>query len=110
MTIFDVGSELTVQTVAEVAPRLQGELAGGYPVTVDLSAADSIDVAGVQLLLSARRSAEAAGGDLKLADPCHPPLTAVLKRMGILDADGMPQSTDAAFWAPDANLSECEES
>lgn len=62
--------ELTVFRAAEIAPLLDTD---PPPAAVDLSGVTEIDTAGLQLLLRARRRAQAAGRDLLL----HQPSTAV---------------------------------
>ena len=62
--------ELTIYRAAELAPSLNAALAEtpeGAAFEIDLSEVSEMDCAGVQLLMAARKSALAAGRELRLA-------------------------------------------
>jgi len=58
--------ELTIYRAAELKPLLLQWPAGEGAVEIDLFGVDEIDTAGVQLLLLARREAQALGRALRL--------------------------------------------
>lgn len=69
-TVISVRGEIDLYT----APRLQSELTnalnGGHPrLIVDMSAVEFCDSTGINVLLSAHRSARENGGELQLAGP-----------------------------------------
>jgi anti-anti-sigma regulatory factor len=63
--VLQLGSSLSIREVAECALQLQGLLAKG-PTDVDASRLESIDTAGIQLLLAAAAAAQRRGFKLKL--------------------------------------------
>ena len=73
---------LTVRTIAAVRSRLMEFLASPGPIRVDATAADSIDLSFIQLLLAARHSAQAAGRQFQLASPASGALRIALDQGG----------------------------
>lgn len=69
---FKGGQELSVHTVAKLAPRLLDMARSRAELQVDLSEVSRCDTAGLQLLLLARREAAESGTRLSLRDasPC----------------------------------------
>lgn len=63
--VLQLGASLSIREVSECALHLKGMLASG-PTVVDASLLESIDTAGVQLLLAAAASAQRRGYRLKL--------------------------------------------
>lgn len=53
---LQLGSEWTIPYAAEIHTQLLGALQRGEPLSLDLSAVESIDSAGIQLLLATRAS------------------------------------------------------
>jgi anti-anti-sigma regulatory factor len=64
-SVLQLGPSLSIREVGEYASRLKSMLAGGATV-VDASALETIDTAGIQLLLAAAASAQDRGFKLKL--------------------------------------------
>ncbi len=64
--VLHIEGELTIFRAAELKPQI---LATPLPAAIDLSGVTEIDTAGVQLLLLARRTAQAAQQALQLAVP-----------------------------------------
>jgi len=61
--------ELTIYRAAELAAVLKAALAEapeGEPFVIDLAGVSEMDSAGAQLLMAARKSAQAAGRELRL--------------------------------------------
>ncbi|HEX8986567.1 MAG TPA: STAS domain-containing protein [Rhodocyclaceae bacterium] len=61
--------ELTVQSAAATRERLLAALAGSDVLELDLGGVAEFDSAGLQLLLAARKSAQAAGKRMRLFRP-----------------------------------------
>ena len=67
---FRIEGELTIYRAAELAAALKAALAGvaaGSALEMDLSGVTEMDSAGVQLLMSAKRSADESGRALRMA-------------------------------------------
>lgn len=69
---FKGGHELSVHTVAKLAPRLLDLARSRAELRVDLSEVERCDTAGLQLLLLARREAAQHGTRLRYAAPSTP--------------------------------------
>lgn len=93
MTVTTIAftGEQTIRTVAEAADRLKEVLAGGGAVEIDCGAVTEADLAFVQVLLAARKSAARLGIGLSLAAPADGPLLACLKTGGLL-------ASEPGFW------------
>lgn len=66
----------------EILGALQEALAAHRPVLLDLSAVTGIDLAGLQLICSAHRTAVATGTGFSLSTPLSPLLTARAREAG----------------------------
>ena len=88
----------TIRNVAELHKTLQSALASGGDLSIDLPGDAEADISFVQLLISARVSARAAGNDIRLKNAASGPLLDVLERGGFLAAD------DTGFWSEGASL------
>jgi anti-sigma B factor antagonist len=64
--------ELTIYRAAELKPLLLDAVAEHAALEIDLSAVSEIDSAGVQLLMLAKRQAQALGRELRLAGHSAP--------------------------------------
>lgn len=91
-TIEFVG-ELTIRTVDTSRERLIESLNGLPPVRVHVADDATIDLAFVQLIESARRTAREVGADFALAAPAAGQLRETLERGGFLAAPH-----DQEFW------------
>lgn len=76
-----IGGEWTISHATALHEQLRDALAAGQ-LHWDLSAVTECDSAGVQLLLAARRSAQAQGAPL-LIDPASPAVHSSLQRYGL---------------------------
>jgi anti-anti-sigma regulatory factor len=85
---------VTVRTIAAFRSTLLNALTEHRSVRVDCSAAESVDLSLIQLLLSARLSAHRQGKRLKLAAPADGVLRATLEQGGF-----MPPSGADPFWS-----------
>lgn len=68
-TLVRLDGELTIYRAAEVCGTLRAALANPIDLQIDLSAVSEIDSAGVQLLLSAQKTASLAGRSVFLVAP-----------------------------------------
>lgn len=78
MTMIPLPGHFDTRAAGELMPTLRVALSegGGDPVMLDGSPVERIGLAGLQLLLSARRAADAAGRDFILSPVSQPLLTA----------------------------------
>ncbi|MTW14434.1 STAS domain-containing protein [Pseudoduganella eburnea] len=67
MALLFIEGDLTIRRVQEMKDVLLARLAQSQALEVDLAGVTDIDTAGVQLLLMARRAAQASGKDLRLS-------------------------------------------
>lgn len=88
---------LTVRCIGAARAALLEALAAHTALSVDCSAVESADLSLVQLLLSARLSANQAGKPFTLAAPAAGALRAALEQGGFLPATGADP-----LWAGDA--------
>jgi anti-anti-sigma regulatory factor len=86
---------LTLSTVAADKERILSSLSDGASVVIDLAAATEVDIAFIQLIEVARRSAPQLGASLSLASPAPGPVRDVLERGGFI-AGGDPELL--TFW------------
>lgn len=75
--------EMTIQFADEIRTKLADALEHHAIIEVNCTDATDMDVSFVQLLLAARKSALAKGGDVRLASPGSPLLSTTLTRGGI---------------------------
>ena len=88
----------TIRTIAGLHDEIQALLQSHDRIVIDCSPLTEADLSLVQLLLSARRSAMAAGKSLALGAPASGVLHEVLRRGGLLAAQDGLADDDAAFW------------
>jgi ABC-type transporter Mla MlaB component len=82
-----VSEELTISTVVEEKVRVMGALDRGEDLEVDGRAVREVDVAGLQVLLAAKREAEARGKAFRLTTAmCSESLTHALALAALGDA------------------------
>jgi anti-anti-sigma regulatory factor len=73
-------------------------LAGPAPLAIDCSGILEVDLAIVQLLAAAHKTAGALGKPLRLIAPDDGPLAALLRQAGFVGADGRPLTPEGPFW------------
>jgi anti-anti-sigma factor len=66
---FHVAGEMTIYTALDLKPRLLGALAGCTTLEVHGSDVTEVDSSGLQLLLLAKREAQAAGKQIQVLSP-----------------------------------------
>lgn len=75
-TLLFIEGDLTIRRAQEMKDVILARLAQAQALEVDLAGVTEIDTAGVQLLLLARRAAQASGKELRLV--AHSPAVASL--------------------------------
>lgn len=63
-----VGGEMVIRCIADLKPQIVGPLSDCDQAEIDLGGVAEIDSAGLQLLLLAKREAEARGAELRLVN------------------------------------------
>ncbi|WP_084545028.1 STAS domain-containing protein [Derxia gummosa] len=107
---LDIEGELTIYVVHELKDRLLAAFPPDGHLRLDLTRVAEADGAGLQLLLSAEREAEARGGRLIVAgaSPVVREMLALANRADLIDDDapaaGTPAGADADAPAPTAAL------
>lgn len=91
-----LGGPLTVRVAKPLRARIMDALRQFPTVTIDCSGAAEVDLSFIQLMLSARKSAQASGKTLSLAQPADGPLREALMQAGLLSNN--PPAADQAFW------------
>jgi anti-anti-sigma regulatory factor len=91
-------SSLTIREAEQIHACLLQAVRYQQTVVVDCSAATEIDLSFIQLVLSARKSARAAGKNLCVVPPPDGLLADVLRRAGLLGAPEAAPSADQLFW------------
>jgi hypothetical protein len=89
---------LTVRDAGRIHARLLQAVREQQKVVVDCSDATEIDLAFVQLVFAARKSATSAGRELSVIPPAGGLLADVLRRAGLLGGADTPLSADHDFW------------
>ena len=79
----NVAGRLTVWGAGDLKDLLLSEVDRGTDLVIQLAANDEIDVAGVQALMAARRSAKLRGQNVSLPEPLPKSMQDWLKRAGI---------------------------
>src|SRR5579884_1049528 len=77
--------ELTIRGIEQIHGLLQDALAESACVEIDCRGASEIDLSFIQLVLAARKSAEATGKTIILVEPPAEILLETLSRAGFLD-------------------------
>ena len=87
-----------LRAAQDIAATLRQALAAHDSVAIATAAMTSADMTTIQLLLAARKQAQAAGKSLALAAPPTGVLHDLLMATGCLGAQGQPLAADGDFW------------
>ena len=68
--VLKLGASLTLANAGEIRETLVAAVAGGDKITVDASAVEEVDLAGLQLICAAHRAAAHGGRALEIAGRC----------------------------------------
>jgi anti-anti-sigma regulatory factor len=90
---------LGLRDAKRVHELLKNAVGGFRAVEIDVSAVEGIDISIIQLIASARKSAEQRQRMVTLSGSPAEAFTATLVKVGLLGSDGACRSTDEAFWA-----------
>jgi ABC-type transporter Mla MlaB component len=97
IALVQLDGPLSVRSIAETRAILLEALANHDTVQVDCSAAESVDLSVIQLLLAARRGAGEDGKKLTMAAPATGVLRVALEQGGFL-----PPTGGDPFWTAEA--------
>jgi ABC-type transporter Mla MlaB component len=89
---------LTVRTATQTHASLIEAIRSTPSVRIDCGAATEMDLSFIQLVLAARKSAEAAGKSLTLAAPASGVLLDRLSQAGLVASADAPPVPGQAFW------------
>jgi anti-anti-sigma regulatory factor len=95
---LSLAEAVTIRDMPLLHARLRDALAAHPTVTIDCTAVTDVDLTFLQLVLSARKSAGAAGKSVAIIPPKGEVLTDILMRAGLLCAVGDPHSEEQSFW------------
>lgn len=87
-------SELTIGSIAELRAALLAAFEQGDLISIDVEPEARADIAGAQLMLSAKSYAELKGKSVRLTRPADGNLRDVLDKAGFLAGD----ADERAFW------------
>ncbi|MEI6986380.1 MAG: STAS domain-containing protein [Rhodospirillaceae bacterium] len=95
-----LSGSLTINEAETVRDKLAQGLAGVRRLTLDTAGLDAVDVAGLQLLIATRRSAELSGRTVRLAAVPGGALLAALVAAGFCGAGDVvrPEVGQDGFW------------
>lgn len=93
---------LGLRDVGQLAEQLRDALAKHKSVRIATKDLTGIDISVLQLVVSARKTAEATGVSLALAEPAGGALRDLLIKTGFLDADGGKLTAEGGFWTEPA--------
>jgi anti-anti-sigma regulatory factor len=89
---------LSLRDARRLHGLLQDAISASREVQVDLREVSAVDVSIIQLIASARKSAEQRGRKLTLVTGSSGAFEATLAKAGFLGGDGTCRNTDEAFW------------
>jgi hypothetical protein len=98
--VVKISGDAGLRTAQDIAATLREALAKHDKVTIATEAISGADITTIQLLLAARKQAQASGKSLSLAAPPTGALRDLLIQTGCLGADGQPLTQDGDFWTP----------
>jgi anti-anti-sigma regulatory factor len=90
--------DLDLRRARDIRALLQDALIDRAAVEIDVSGLTGIDVGVLQLLISARKSAEQHGMKLSLDARSSTALQAALVSAGLVGPDGKARTPEEAFW------------
>ncbi|HET8997598.1 MAG TPA: STAS domain-containing protein [Acetobacteraceae bacterium] len=94
---IDLHGALDIRTIGGLHTELMQALSLHTTVHINSSNLESADISMIQLLIAARRSAQASGREILLHSPPAPALENVLSRGGFVQAEG--EAERDPFWS-----------
>lgn len=99
MTQIALGDDLTIRSAEAIRARLAGALSSSSEdLVVDCRDGQAVDVTVLQLLLSAKKTADAQGRRFSLSSPAQGALLDALRRGGFLAESGGEAEGNDKFW------------
>ncbi len=95
---ISISGPLTIEFAGQLHEVLSGELKGDKSVSLDLSEVSMVDVAGLQLLCSAHKSAMTSGCDITL-DRTTDDFLDQVHRSGFIHYRGCPEEFEPCLWS-----------
>jgi len=93
-----LGGQLTVRDIKLIHARIAAALRQYPAVTLDCGGANAVDLSFIQLVISARKSAEAAGKTLALAQGAQGVLRTALMQAGMIAPADEAPAPGQEFW------------
>jgi ABC-type transporter Mla MlaB component len=93
-----LSGDLSLRSIAELHAKLTQAFAAHDAVAIGTDAVESIDVASVQLLVSATKTAAAQGRTLTVTAAANGPVARTLIAAGFFAADGSPKLPTLSTW------------
>lgn len=93
-----LSGDLSLRSISELHARLTEAIAAHDAVAIGTDAVDSIDVAALQLLVSATRTATAQGRTLTVSAAEGSAVARTLVAAGFFAADGTPKVATLSTW------------
>lgn len=95
-----ISGDAGLRAAQALLQTLRDAVTGHQAVVVAIDGISAADVTTIQLLLAAKKLADASGHALALAAAPTGPLRDVLIQLGVLDAAGAALTPEASFWIP----------
>ena len=96
--VLEISGDAGLRAAQDIAGSLRQALAGHDRVAIATEAITTADITTIQLLLAARKQAQASGKSLSLAAPPAGALRELLINVGCLDPEGRALGADGDFW------------
>lgn len=96
--LVEISGNAGLRSAQDIVRQLHDALATHDTVTVATDAITVADVTTIQVLLSARKQAQASHTSLSLATPARGVLRDLLIATGCLSVEGQPLTPEAEFW------------
>jgi ABC-type transporter Mla MlaB component len=93
-----LSGDLSLRTIADLHAELQRAVAAHDAITVSTGSVDSIDIAAIQLLVSAARTAAAAEKVLTVTAAADSAFGRALVGAGLFSGDGRPLVATLSHW------------
>jgi ABC-type transporter Mla MlaB component len=93
-----LSGDLSLRSISELHTQLIEAVDGHEAVAIGTAGVESIDVAAIQLLVSATQTAAARGRRVSLTAPADGPVARALIAAGFFKADGTPKIPSLSSW------------
>jgi hypothetical protein len=93
--VYVIPSKVNIRNIKDVHTDFSTYVKSNANIEINLDSCEDIDLSLIQLVESARKSAETEAKSISLTKPANDIIQATLKRAGLLDAFS---NGDAKFW------------